>query len=60
MDKLIQLCTRSIIQLVNGNMELSGEYKELALHEYDNHKNIFRVEDHVPRNTKKKLYEMVS
>lgn len=60
MDKLIQLCTRSIIQLVNGNMELSGEYKELALQEYDNHKNAFKVEDHVPRNTKKKLYEMVS
>ncbi|NLY44753.1 MAG: hypothetical protein GX053_02000 [Tissierella sp.] len=55
MDKLIQLCTRSIIQLVNGNMELSGQYKELALHEYDNHKNVFRVEDQCTSANKEKI-----
>ena len=60
MDKLIQFSARSIIQLVNGDTELARQYKELALLEYDKSKNTFKVEDHVPRTTKIKLYEMVS
>ena len=80
MDKLIQLCFRSIIREVNGDKDISKRYRELAMEEYKEHedtikamyrsrkhkgkrhrdKYISRVEDHIPKQTKKRLYEMVS
>lgn len=60
MDKLIQLCTQSIIQLVAGNTVSAKQYEELAMDEYMDINGIARVEDYVPRQIKKKLYEMVS
>lgn len=82
MDKLIQLCFRSIVSLVNGDKELSKQYAELAMEEYKEHEDTikviyknkshkkhknkrskgrctYRVEDHIPIATKKRLYEMV-
>ncbi|WFA10359.1 hypothetical protein [Tissierella sp. Yu-01] len=60
MDKQIQLCARSIVSILNGDIELSKVYQELALEEYDKNNSIAKVEDHVPRNIKRKLYELVS
>ena len=60
MDKLIQLCLRSIVSNLNGDIELSEQYKELALDLYFDSSCITRVEDHVDRKMKRKLYEMVS
>lgn len=60
MDKLIELCFRSIVRDLNGEKHLAREYKELALEEHYNIKCISRAEDHVPGRTKRKLYEMVS
>lgn len=82
LDKLIQLCFRSIVSLVNGDKELSKQYAELAMEEYKEHEDTikviyenkshknhkskrskgrctYRVEDHIPIATKKRLYEMV-
>ena len=83
LDKLIQLCFRSIIREVNGDKDISKQYKELAMEEYKEHedtikviyenkshkehkgkrhrdKYAYRVEDCISKQTKKKLYEMVS
>lgn len=60
LDKQIQLCARSIVSILNGDIELSKVYQELALEEYDKNNSIAKVEDHVPRNIKRKLYELVS
>lgn len=83
MDKLIELCFRSIIRQVNGDKDISKQYKELAMEEYKEHeatikfmyedsshkkhkgkkyknKYRYRIEDIIPREVKKKLYEMVS
>lgn len=79
LDKLIQLCFRSIIREVNGDKELSKQYEQLAMEEYKEHEDTikaiyknknhkskrskgrctYRVEDHIPIATKKRLYEMV-
>lgn len=83
LDKLIQLCFRSIIREVSGNKDISEQYKQLAMEEYkehedsikaifenekpnkyknknNNNKYIGKVEDVIPKQVKKKLYEMVS
>lgn len=60
MDKVLELCFRSIIRDINGDMKLSRKYKELALEIHYDINCIARVEDHVPRQTKIKLYELVS
>lgn len=59
-DKVLELCFRSIVQHLAGDKELSDEYKELALEEYQDIKCMARLEEHVPKQVKRKLYEMVS
>lgn len=60
MDKVLELCFRSVIRHLSGDKDLSKKYRDLALDEYDDHENIARVEDYVDRKTKRKLYEMGS
>ncbi|MCQ4925297.1 hypothetical protein NE686_19490 [Tissierella carlieri] len=43
MDKLIQLCFRSIIREVNGDKDISKQYKELAMEEYKEHENTIKI-----------------
>jgi hypothetical protein len=59
-DKVLELCLRSIIRHISGDMELSKEYQELALEIDFDTKCICRIEDHISKNTKRNLYEMVS
>jgi len=59
-DKVLELCIRSIIRKINGDTELSKQYEELALEVHFDSKCIFSVEDNIDRRTKIKLYELVS
>ncbi|WP_333637803.1 hypothetical protein [Tissierella praeacuta] len=43
MDKLIQLCFRSIIRQVNGDKDISEQYKELAMEEYKEHEDTIKL-----------------
>ena len=60
MDKQIQLCARSIIRHISGDKELAYQYAELASEVDFDTMCICRVEDHISKHEKKKLYEMVS
>lgn len=64
MDKLIELSFRSIIQFMNGNEIQANSYKAKAMIIYDEikfkDKCIYKIEDHVPKVVKNKLYELVS
>lgn len=64
MDKLIELCFRSIVRKVNNDHMTANIYKNQAM---QLHKEIefeescrYPVEHMVSRDIKKKLYEMVS
>lgn len=58
MDKLIQLCFRSIIREVNGDKDISNQYTELAMKEYkeneDTIKVIYESKDHKGKKHKDK------
>ena len=43
MDKLIELCFRSIIRQVNGDKDISKQYKKLAMEEYKEHEDIIKT-----------------
>ncbi|CAK7080306.1 hypothetical protein [Tissierella sp.] len=43
MDKLIQLCFRSIIREVNGDKDISKQYAELAMEEYIEHEDTIKA-----------------
>lgn len=60
LNKVLELSFRSIIRILNGDKELSKEYAELALEAHYDAKCLHKVGDHVTKQDKRKLYEMVS
>lgn len=60
MDKVLEFSFRSIIRNINGDTELSKEYEELALEAHYDTKCLHKVEDHVPKKVRRKLYQMVN
>lgn len=60
MDKIIKLCARSIVSLLNDDLDKYRSYKDKALDLYPERENIFLIEDCLPRKIKIKLYELVS
>lgn len=64
MDKLLELSLRSIIQFINNDETRANVYKAEAIDIYKDinfrDKCIYKVEDHVPKVIKNKLYELVS
>ena len=64
MNKVLEFSFRSIICFINGDKEKAADYKNIALsiYEEDEYKDncICKIEDHVPKQLKRKLYEMVS
>lgn len=64
MDKLLELSLRSIVCILNGEETKADDYKNKALEIYEKrnkrHKHSFKIEDHVPKVVKNKLYELVS
>ncbi|MBU5256832.1 hypothetical protein [Tissierella praeacuta] len=59
MDKLIQLCFRSIIRQVNGDKDISEQYKDLAMEEYKEHEDTIklRYENKSHKNHENKTYK---
>lgn len=60
LNKILELSYRSIIRILNGDKELSKEYAELALEAHYDANCLHRIEDHVTKQEKRKMYEMVS
>ena len=64
LDKLIELSLRSIICILNNDEIKADDYKNKALKLYekrqDRYKYNLKVEDHVSKAVKNKLYELVS
>lgn len=64
MDKVLQLSLRSIVCLLNEDKEKAKTYKNEALELFSNttskDKYTYKVEEKIPSNIRKKLYEMVS
>lgn len=56
----MKYCARAIIQHLNGNAKLFEEYRDKAIEIYEEEKNIATIGEMIPRQTKRKLYEMVS
>jgi hypothetical protein len=53
-------CARAIIRHLNGNKDLFYTYIHKAMKIYENEKCIATVGELIDKNTKTKLYEMVS
>lgn len=64
LDKLLELSFRSIICILNGEGIKANIYKNKALEVYEEinfrDKCIYKIEDHIPKHIKNKVYEMVS
>lgn len=64
MDKVLELSFRSIICILNGEETKANIYKSkaLELHEKMIYKDkcIYKIEDHIPKHIRNKVYEMVS
>lgn len=57
---MLELYLRGIVRYLSGDKELSKEYEDMALELHFDNNCIYRVEDNVPKQIKRKLYEMVS
>lgn len=60
MDKLDKYIFKSVINYLDGDMELFNNYKNKAIEIYEEEKNIITIEELLPRKVKHQLYEMVS
>lgn len=59
MHKAIELYYRGIIRFINGETDISGKYEKQAKEVIYDSRCICRVEEHLTRKEKDKLYEIV-
>ena len=56
----LEYCARAVVRHLNGNMKLFYTYTNKAMQIYEREGCIATVEEIIPRQTKERLYEMVS
>ena len=60
MFEALKYYTRAVIRHLNGDMDLFKSYTNKAIEIYEAEKNIVTIGEMIPRQTREKLYEMVS
>lgn len=64
MDKVLELCVKAVIRHLNGDMTEFNKYKNKAIKIYENEKFkekcSYKVGHMIPKETREKLYKMVS
>lgn len=58
MNKVVQLCYRSIIQHIAGDIEKARRYKETALDEYEKQGSIISIGEIISEDVQEKLYKL--
>ena len=56
----IEYCARAVVRYLNGDMDLFKSYTNKAMKIYEQENCIAAIGEMVPRQTREKLYEMVS
>lgn len=60
MFETIEYCARAVVRHLNGDFKLFEKYRNKAIEIYEEEKNIVTIGEMIPRQTREKLYEMVS
>ena len=56
----MEYCARAVVRYLNGDFKLFEKYRNKAIEIYEEEKNIVTIGEMIPRQTREKLYEMVS
>lgn len=55
----IEYCVRAVIQHLNGDIKLFQKYRNKAIEIYEQEQCMCSIGEMIPRQVKRKLYEMV-
>lgn len=56
----IEYCARAVIRHLNGDFKLFEKYRDKAIEMHENELCLCSIGEIIPRQIKRKLYEMVS
>ena len=56
----IEHCARAVVQYLSGDMNLFQKYTDIAMEICEEERCICSIGEMIPKQTRKKLYEMVS